>query len=391
MGGRGLAGPGLRVIAVPLLMAALAAGASPGAAPAAACVSWTGVQPPNPSSSSNFLNGVAVVSSCRAWAVGSYFNGTAFQTLIDGWDGASWTQQPSPNPAGARRGNELNAVAATSASNAWAVGIYSNGTAYQTLTEHWNGTIWAQVPSPSPSSSGDNLLSAVAATSASNAWAVGSYSNGTADQTLIERWNGTTWKRVPSPNPGGSARFNVLRSVAATSATSAWAVGYYSNGTAEQTLIVRWDGTTWKRVPSPSPSSSINRLAGVTATSATSAWAVGTYDNGIAPQTLIERWNGTAWKRVPGPNPGSANNAFLGVTATSATSAWAVGAYQNGTVFRTLIGRWNGTAWTQVPSPNLSSSDNFLQAVDATSATSAWAVGYYHTGTGYRTMALHCC
>ena len=42
------------------------------------------------------------------------------------------------------------------------------------------------------------------------------------------------------------------------------------------------------------------RLSGVTATSASNAWAVGaiTADPG---QTLIERWNGTAWMRVPSP------------------------------------------------------------------------------------------
>ena len=57
-----------------------------------------------------------------------------------------------------------------------------------------------------------------------NAWAVGSYGNGTTDQTLIERWNGSAWKQVPSPDPGGSAVFNILSGVAATSSSNAWAV-----------------------------------------------------------------------------------------------------------------------------------------------------------------------
>jgi hypothetical protein len=46
-------------------------------------------------------------------------------------------------------------------------------------------TTWTTVPMVFATSS-------VAATSASNAWAVG-YTNG---KTLIERWNGTAWKRV---------------------------------------------------------------------------------------------------------------------------------------------------------------------------------------------------
>src|SRR6266567_5066922 len=59
----------------------------------------------------------------------------------------------------------------------------------------------------------------VAVLSARSAWAVGS----AGSKTLIVRWKGTAWKRVPSPNP---APENFLSGVAATSAGSAWAVGY---------------------------------------------------------------------------------------------------------------------------------------------------------------------
>ena len=337
---RWLAGHGVRVIAAALVTAAVLSGFGPGAASAAACVSWTGVQPPSPSSSLNNLTNVAVASSCRAWAVGYYYNGSANQTLIEAWNGSSWAQQPSPDPGGFTTPNFLWGATATSASNAWAVGWYSSGTANQTLIEHWNGTIWAQEPSPNPSPS-SNVLSGVAATSASNAWAVGRYHNGAADQTLIERWNGTTWTRVSSPNPGGARRENVLLKVTATSASNAWAVGYYNNGTADK--------------------------------------------------TLIEHWNGTAWKQVPSPDPSSSENVLLGVAATSATDAWAVGYYAVGRASQTLVAHWNGTAWAQVPSPNPSPTSDVLFGVDATSASNIWAVGYYHTSTGYRALALHCC
>lgn len=42
------------------------------------------------------------------------------------------------------------------------------------------------------------LLSGVAATSATNAWAVGATKAG---KTLIERWNGSAWKQVTTPTP----------------------------------------------------------------------------------------------------------------------------------------------------------------------------------------------
>jgi hypothetical protein len=75
----------------------------------------------------------------------------------------------------------LYGVAATSARNAWAVGLVGA----RTLIVRWNGTAWTKA-SPSP-----GFLVGVAATSARNAWAVGAtdYAN-----TLIVRWNGHTWK-----------------------------------------------------------------------------------------------------------------------------------------------------------------------------------------------------
>jgi erythromycin esterase-like protein len=168
--------------------------------------------------------------------VGDYNNGTAERTLIEHWNGTAWKQVTSPNARGSDY-DVLDAVAATSSTNAWAVGDYYNGTANQTLIEHWNGRAWKQVTSPNPGgSSHSNFLDAVAATSSTNAWAVGDYNNGTAERTLIEHWNGTAWKQVTSPNPGGSSHSNFLDAVAATSSTDAWAVGDYYNGTTDQTL-----------------------------------------------------------------------------------------------------------------------------------------------------------
>src|SRR5271156_4419262 len=133
---------------------------------------------------------------------------------------------------------------------------------------------------------------------------------------------------VRTESSGPAASFAVsgyLSDVAATSASNAWAVGYTSSGT----LIVRWNGTAWKRVPSPGSAGSL--LYGVAATSSRDAWAVGCTDcsgSGVS-KTLIERWNGTAWKRVPSPSPGSGGT-LDGVAASSASSAWAVGSTISG-------------------------------------------------------------
>ena len=64
--------------------------------------------------------------------------------------------------------------------------------------------------------------------SASDCWAVGYYYDGTTSiyQTLIERWDGTSWAIVTSPNTSATQN-NYLNGVTCTSASDCWAVGYY--------------------------------------------------------------------------------------------------------------------------------------------------------------------
>jgi len=387
-------------VAVSSITAAAVAGFATAGAPAATipaagvapCVAWTGgEQPPDPGGSvnNNSLWGVAVLSPCNAWAVGDYDPG---QTLVVHWDGASWTQVPSPDPATPSR---LFGVHALSASNVWAVGEYFDGSIYKTLIVHWNGSAWTQVPSPDVSGATQNVLKAVRGSSATNVWAVGYFVNSNnVDQTLILHWNGSAWKLVPSPDPSGPALDQELTSVASDSAQDAWAVGFYYTGL-DKSMILHWNGSSWKQVTSPNPGSQGTFLYGVRSTSASSAWAVGSDFNGTADKTLIVRWDGSAWKQVTSPNPGGAtqNNDLSSVAVTSATDAWAVGDYDSGTGTRTLALHWDGSAWTQVTTPNLggSSIDDSFTAVGATSASDVWAVGRYYNGSVDQTMAIHCC
>jgi hypothetical protein len=337
------------------------------------------VPTPSPGSVSNNLFGVAATSSTNAWAVGGHADRTTGRTLIEHWNGTAWTQVPSPSPGGARGFSVLNGVAATSATNAWAVGSYfRRHTNLGTLIEHWDGTAWTQVPSPN-APGGSNELNAVAVISATNVWAVGDSGSYPGNQTLIEHWNGTAWAQVPSPNPNPSSGYSLV-GVAATSATNAWAVGTEctmcgGSQEGEDTLIVHWNGTAWTQVPSPNPSpAGFNDLFGVAATSSANAWAVGFAPSGASRPVLIVRWNGTTWKQQPSSIPG----AFNAVAATSATNAWAVGS--------PLIVHWNGTTWKQQPIPIRTA---FLYGVAATSSTNAWAVGSH--GGHSHTLVLHCC
>jgi hypothetical protein len=102
--------------------------------------------------------------------------------------------------------------------------------------EHWNGSQWMLMSSPSVDNSQLDYLFAATSTSANNAWAVGSYTDSNnATKTLTEHWNGSTWTIVSSPNPNSNN--NQLSAVAAFSASNIWAVGSYSSGNSTYPLI----------------------------------------------------------------------------------------------------------------------------------------------------------
>jgi len=348
---------------------------------------WSIVSSPNTSATqNNDLYGVTCASASECWAVGYYYNGSLIQTLIERWDGTSWAIVSSPNTNTTDR-NFLTGVTCASPSDCWAVGYYYNGSVIQTLIERWDGTSWAIVSSPNTSTTQPNYLYGVTCVSASDCWAVGTYYNGSAYQTLIERWEGTSWAIVSSPNTGATDN-NYLRGVTCVSASECWAVGYYYHDTFPvQTLIERWDGISWTIVTSPNTSATQdNLLFPVTCVSASECWAVGYYYDGISPvQTLIERWDGNSWAIVTSPNTSATQeNDLYGVTCGSASECWAVGYYYDDNFLpRTLIERWDGNSWAIVSSPNTSTTQaNFLQAVTCVSASECWAVGAYTADNG---------
>jgi hypothetical protein len=309
---------------------------------------------------------VATVSANDVWAVGQTL---APGTLAEHWNGHKWKVVPTPNPAPSSR---LSAVAAMSTSDVWAVGTVSFSAPPVIL--HWNGKRWASVAPPTQT----GFLSGVAAVSTNDVWAVGeSLIPGVGLQTLIEHWNGQTWTVVPSPNVGP---MDQLRAVTAVSATDVWAVGFAEPTSVSnpQTLILHWDGTSWTVVPSPNPAGAQdNELSGVTAVSATDVWAVGETGNGA--QTMTQHWDGTSWTAVASPSPGR----LAGVAAVSVSDVWAVGSVTdiNG-ITSTVIERWNGTTWSTVSSPDPSASENVLAAASADHAsTQAWAVGEFFDNT----------
>ena len=310
-----------------------------------------------------FLSAVVALSPADVWSVGD--------NLTAHWNGAQWQIIP-----GAQIGvalGELTSITALSATDAWAVGdTPTAGGSQEALIEHWDGRRWQLVPAPAVGDA-SSALSGVAAFSQHDAWAVGSVSlPNQPTQTLIVQWDGTRWQAVSSLSPGSAS--NQLTAVAALSPSDVWAVGGETNldGTA-QGLIEHWDGTHWQVVASSNPGSERTSFAGIAAISATDVWVVGqtSAQNG-GLQALMEHWDGTRWHLVSGP----ASSWLAGIAAVSATDVWAVG-LQTGPL-QPLIEHWNGVRWQPVPAPGRDSSlHGILQGVTARSATDVWAVGQF--------------
>jgi hypothetical protein len=263
-------------------------------------------------------------STCTAandcWAVGDYGHGVgrseAMRNLALHWNGSRWSRAHVPDPAGSRSGryNTLYSVRCLSASNCLAVGgvgTAPGGAKSGTRNEvmHWNGTRWSQLATPNPggtASGAESQLVTLACGSPPSCWSGGFY--GTSSPTLstkdqVLHWNGGTWTRAATPEPGGTAAGDVSYVVGSTctSPGNCWAVGTYEvTPQAARNQALHWNGAKWSLVAAPDPAgtgkSAVNFLASVACTSASRCWAVGAAEK---PSSHLENeilyWDGAKW------------------------------------------------------------------------------------------------
>jgi hypothetical protein len=372
------------------------AGAAASVRSAHGCHGWRVIPSANASSTNNQLYGVTRSGAKTLWAVGGY-QPAAYQnfvTLTERWNGTSWSVVPSANAG--TGDNQLSGVAAISDRDVWAVGVQNATPTAQTkpLIEHWNGSAWHIVESPSPGQLG--ALASVAAAAPNDVWAVGGYFDFAGNQqTLVEHWNGSKWRVVASPNPGAS--YNALGHLVIVSAKEIWATGSSSNddGSTSQTLVERWDGKEWSLVASPNvPGAVYNGLGGIAVVNANEMWSVGDSESAptYATRTLVERWKGSQWSIVSSPNVGAGGNSLADVAAGPGSNLWAVGSYFDlaSGIDRTLTQRWNGTAWQIVKSADPGTTYDELRAITS-NAAGFWAVGAQASGKAGETLVeFHC-
>jgi hypothetical protein len=200
---------------------------------------WSQVTYPLPTNTGydQTLNAISADGPNDVWAIGEYLlqvsqTNLRWETFALHWNGSTWSDVPMPLVPGSDNlfTYQINSMDAISPTNVWAVGGSGDnaspygGTPSNTLIEHWNGTAWSVVPSPSTGTN-DNLTG-VTESATNNLWAVGydTPSGATQPQTLTLNYNGTAWTTVASPDQGSPS---VLTSASTTpGAAIVWAVAY---------------------------------------------------------------------------------------------------------------------------------------------------------------------
>ncbi len=277
---------------------------------------------PSASTTDN-LNGVALVSGNEGWAVGGA--GT-----IQHFDGSSWTLIASGTTS------DLFAVSFGPPSNpnpsaGFAVGG-SGGTA---VALYWGGVSWFTITS-GLSGPDAQKLSSVSALSSTDAWAVdgvtGAFWHWTGQAGL-----GGGWNMVGSASVG-------LNSVFMTGPTDGWAVG--SGG-----VIYRYTGGGWTLYTSVAQT-----LNSVFFVNQNEGWAVGA--GGVLYHYVSGTWTGPV---SPAPTAQNLNSVFM----TDPMNGWAVGA--GGTILQ-----YSNGVWTLLQS--LSGTTQDLNSLSF-AGSAGWAVG----------------
>lgn len=326
---------------------------------------WDRVPTPKTGDGSAEMRGVQAFGPNDVWSVGH----AGDRTLTEHWNGSTLAVVPSPNIAGL--GNILEDADGILTNDVWAVG-HADVTSFlgsKSLALHWDGTSWTRIPTPNLGRSVDyNNLTGVAAVASDDAWAVGTLeinSHGTAFKAIIQHWNGSRWSLVPNSCGLG------LSKIDARTPTDIWAVGGSD--------ACHWDGTSWTRFaagPPPNPQAYID-LIDVTAVSATDAWAVGQEiiecGESVCFSGEIQHWDGQKWRYVT-----NVLSIGYGVDAVAANDIWSVGPGPS-------ILHYDGQTWSQVPSGIRAGE---LWGVEASGAQDIWAAGD-KVGSTKKTLIEH--
>jgi hypothetical protein len=320
----------------------LTAGAGVGAGTAqASSAAWYQVYQAR---SFGFFDQVAAISRTNIWAVGPAYTKAGkiiYRPFVRHFNGRSWQAITIPHSSG----STADWVSASASNNVW-VGGLKNSHIDTTVVYRWNGARWKKIPMPALTD-----LYEVVALGPKNVWAFGT--SGTVPYDIFH-WNGVRWQY----SLNGGTNF-VPQGISASAPDDVWVAGFAFSGSKHVVAAYRWHRGAWHRVRMPHPVLD-NGGPNVTAVSAANIW-IGWYDNTSAHAL---HWDGHRWHTMNTPP-----NADPGDIVPDGNGGYWFGA--------TAI--WTGKTWASEPSPGLTG--GYLGVVRIPRTTSFLLGGGVETGT----------
>jgi hypothetical protein len=177
---------------------------------------WSVVSSPNANSTGNVLTSITANSPTDIWVVGDQVApGIEARTLALHFDGGSWSVVPTPNPVhgGNLTQNVLTSVVAVAPNDVTAVGYTLANLTELTMVQHWDGTSWTVVASPNMSTNAGsfNTLRGVTAVNKSDLYAVGFFANSTTNGQqlrLLLHFDGAAWTIISAPGKATAQQLN---------------------------------------------------------------------------------------------------------------------------------------------------------------------------------------
>jgi len=150
------------------------------------------------------LNDVTCIGTGWCMAAGEGTVSGVVQPLAETWNGSVWTGSPTENVPGTTFAYLLG-ISCAGPTFCETVGESDTASGNNTLIETWNGSSWSITPSPNDGTEEVQLLAAVDCISATSCAVVGrSGPSGSAEIPFTENWDGSTWSIGTIPAPSGA-------------------------------------------------------------------------------------------------------------------------------------------------------------------------------------------
>jgi hypothetical protein len=257
----------------------------------------------------------------------SAFIGSDALSSTDAWAVGAWTSSAPPSDERSGLRGLLSAAAASAK--------------FTGLVRHYNGKTWQSITAPK-ALDGTTIPEAVAATSATDAWVVGLQSSSVIafpTTATLAHWNGQKWNTVDTL-PGMPA------DVVAVNAKDYWAFGFAFTKNSAGFVAWHYNGAKWTTSDSPTVVSGATEFGGT-------VWTVG--DSQSTGDFAVQYLKGSAWETARIPSIAVTSSEFLApvaITSDGGQNLWVSAEVDNGnTVVKDIVLHDKAGKWSTVTAP----------------------------------------